>query len=120
MKKDQIHPLIHVFGLGVIGLVTAIAYKLTFMWMYDRYMSADSYYSHGFLVPFVSLFFIYQQRDRLRQTEQKLNIVGVYIVLFALFLHVLGTVLYIFSISGFSIFFLIMDFQSVISNPADF
>ena len=108
MKKNKIDSLIHIFGLAVIGVLVAMAYKLTFLWMYDRYMGADSYYSHGFLVPFVSLFFIYKQMDRLRQTEQKMNMVGVYIVFFALFLHVLGTVLYIFSISGFSIFFLII------------
>jgi exosortase len=108
MKKNNTYPLTHIFGLAVIGVLIAIAYKLTFLWMYDRYMGADSYYSHGFLVPFVSLFFIFQQRDRLRQTEQKTSMIGVYIIFFALFLHILGTILYIFSISGFSIFFLVI------------
>jgi exosortase len=108
MKKNNTYPLTHIFGLAVIGVLIAIAYKLTFLWMYDRYMGADSYYSHGFLVPFVSLFFIYQQRDHLRQTEQKTNMIGVYIIFFALLLHILGTVFYIFSISGFSIFFLVI------------
>lgn len=108
MKNNNTYPLTHIFGPAVIGVLIAIAYQFTFLWMYDRYMGADSYYSHGFLVPFVSLFFIYQQRDRLRQTEQKTSMIGVYIIFFALFLHLLGTVLYIFSISGFSIFFLVI------------
>lgn len=71
-------------------------------------MGADSYYSHGFLVPFVSLFLIYQLKDRLSQTEQETSIAGMYVLLFALFLHLLGTVLYIFSISGVSIFVLVI------------
>ena len=106
MKNNGFHPLTNIFGLTIISLLIAFTYKVTFLWMYQRYMGADSYYSHGFLVPFVSLFFIYQQKDRLRQTEQESSLPGLFVIGFALFLHVLGTVLYIFSISGISLFFL--------------
>ncbi len=98
----------NIYGLIIIAILIAVTYKVTFLWMYGRYMSADSYYSHGFLVPFVSLFVIYQQKDRLSQTEQKTSSSGLYILLFALLLHLLGTILYVFSISGFSIFFLVI------------
>jgi exosortase len=57
-------------------------------------------------VPLVSLFFIYQQKERLRQTEQQASLTGLFVLLFALLLHLLGTVLYVFSVSGFSLFFL--------------
>ena len=73
-------------------------------------MGSNSYYSHGFLVPFVSLFLVYLQKDQLKQTRQNSSLVGFFIIFFALFLHVLGTALYIFSISGFSIFFLGIGF----------
>ena len=106
MDKTENKRLINILGLSAVGLLVAFAYKPTFLWMYERYMGADSYYSHGFIVPLVSLFFIYLKKNRLNQAEQKVSIAGLVMVLFALLLHVLGTVLYIFSISGFSLFFL--------------
>ncbi len=99
---------INIYGLTVVAILMVLTYRVTFLWMYARYTGADSYYSHGFLVPFISLFFIYQQKEQLRQTEQETSIAGLYIVLFALLLHLTGTILYIFSLSGFSIFFLII------------
>ncbi|HFD32708.1 MAG TPA: exosortase/archaeosortase family protein [Gammaproteobacteria bacterium] len=99
---------VNIGGLTLIGLLIAFAYHATILWMYQRYMGADSYYSHGFIVPFVSLFFIYQQKDILSKTPQKTSLAGLFILLFALLLHILGTALYIFSISGFSLFFLII------------
>lgn len=103
---QQQNKLINIVWLLVIGLCIAFAYQTTFAWMFERYMGADSYYSHGFLVPFVSLFFIYQQKEQLIQMQPEKNQAGLFVVLFALFLHILGTMLYIFSISGFSLFFL--------------
>ncbi len=99
---------IHIYGLTAVAILLAFTYKVTFLWMYERYTGADSYYSHGFLVPFISLYFIYQQKDQLNQTEQKANIAGLFVILFALLLHLVGTILYIFSISGFSLLFLII------------
>ncbi len=99
---------VNIWGLALIGVLIAFAYHTTLLWMYQRYMGADSYYSHGFIVPFVALFFIYQQKDILSRTPQKASLAGLFILLFALLLHILGTALYIFSISGFSIFFLII------------
>ncbi len=106
MKNYGLSPLANIFGLTVIGLLIAFTYKVTFLWMYERYMGADSYYSHGFLVPFVALFFIYLQKDRLRQAAQESYFPGLFVIGFALLLHTLGTVLYVFSISGISLFFL--------------
>lgn len=98
--------LVNIIGLAIIALLVAFAYQDTFIWMYDRYIGADSYYSHGFLVPLISFFYIYQQKDLLSQMEQKSSMVGLFVLIIAVILHILGTILYIFSISGFSIFFL--------------
>lgn len=99
-------PLVNILGLSIVSLLIIFLYRMTLLWMYDRYTAADSYYSHGFLVPFISLFFIYQKREQLHLYNQQSSILGLLVILFALLLHILGTVLYIFSISGFSIFFL--------------
>ena len=101
---------VHLLFLPIIFVLFIWAYDTTLQWMYDRYMGADSYYSHGFLVPFVSLFLIWQKLGTLKSLPQQQNIAGLIIIVFALVLHILGTVLYIFSISGFSIFFLVLGF----------
>lgn len=48
----------------------AVAYLVTFFptfrWMFSRFRETDSYYSHGFLVPLVSAYFIWEKRDVLR------------------------------------------------------
>jgi len=98
--------VINICGLISVGLLIAFAYKITLLWMYQRYISADSYYSHGFFVPLIVLFFIYREKERLIRVEQKSCTVGLFVIVFALFLHIMGTVLYFFSISGFSLFFL--------------
>lgn len=76
--------------------------------MFQRYMGADSYYSHGFIIPFVSLFFVWQLRDKIAAAQVRPSIAGLAIIIFALMLHIIGTLLYIFSISGFSLWFLII------------
>lgn len=95
---------------AVVFLVAAIsfAYWETLQWMYDRFMGADSYYSHGFLIPFICLFFVWQQKDQLRHMQVRVSWSGLVLVFFSLGLHLLGTTLYVFSISGFSLFFLII------------
>ena len=102
------HTLIRSFGLLTIIILTILAYQTTLEWMIDRYMGEDSYYSHGPIIPLVSLFLIYQKRDILEKISLQPNFVGLFIFLFALLLHILGTILYIFSISGFSLYFLII------------
>ncbi len=100
--------LVNIVGLIIIGLLITLTYKATLIWLFQRYIGEDSYYSHGFIVPFVSIFFIYQQKDRLKRITQQASLAGLCVVLFALLLHVLGTILYIFSLSGFSLYFLII------------
>lgn len=98
----------NILGLTIIGIIGAFLYKATLVWMFNRYTGADSYYSHGFLVPLISLYILFNQKARLAKTNQRSSITGLFIILFALLVHILGTTLYIFSISGFSIFLLII------------
>ena len=106
IKKQNM--AVNIIGLILIGVITAFAYKTTLIWMYDRYMGADSYYSHGFLVPLISLYLIYLNKEDLAKAKPQNSFLGLVILFLALFLHIVGTMLYVFSISGFSIFFLVI------------
>ena len=44
------------------------AYTPIFIWMWDRWFARDTYYSHGILIPFVSLYLIWQKRGELKRT----------------------------------------------------
>ena len=70
-------------------------------------MASDSYYSHGFIVPFVSGFFIWQKRKELKEINAVYSIWGLLLIIVSALIHVTGILLYVFSVSGFSIFFLI-------------
>jgi len=96
------------FGVFVIGLLMALAYQTTLVWLYSRYMAADTYYSHGFFVPLVSLYFLYKLKEQFITKELKMSKAGFIVILFSVILHIVGTVLYVFSVSGFSLFFLVI------------
>ena len=95
------------FGAMIVVAFIACYYDVL-VWMYGRYTGADSNYSHGFLIPFISAFFVWRKKDELDGEDISVCWWGLPLVALALVLHLLGTVLYIFAISGFSIFFLVL------------
>ncbi len=76
--------------------------------MYFRYTSDDTYYSHGFIVPFVTGFLIWQHRDILKQLPKSYSLWGLVLIFGALVLHLVSIVLYFYFSSGISIFILII------------
>jgi exosortase len=112
-------------GICVFGW----CYHDVLVWMYQRYIGADSYYSHGFLVPFITAYMIYQRREELSRLTFSGSAWGLLLIGVALFLHIAGTVLYVFLISGVSIIFLVFGISlllfgaratSIISFPLAF
>ena len=85
-----------------------MSYHDVLIWMYKRYMSPDSYYSHGFIIPLVSGFLIWQKRKELKEEETGFSRSGLFLIISAVLIHVVGTIIYVFSLSGFSVFLLIM------------
>ena len=104
---------------GIISLCCLIlfCYVDVLKWIFNRYISPDSYYSHGFLIPFVSLFLIWQDREHLHEVTFTSSKLGLILICFSLLLHVSGTVIYIYSVSGFSLFFLIIGLTLFLFGP---
>ncbi|MCK5913815.1 MAG: exosortase [Desulfuromusa sp.] len=115
--KNNSNTVIYLFLSIIIGLFV-IGYYDIFQWMYGRYMGADSYYSHGFLVPFVSGYLIWLQREELAQVQKKGSWVGLLLIVAAVLIHIFGTVIYIFSVSGFSIWILIVGISLFLYGTA--
>ncbi|MEQ8765239.1 MAG: exosortase/archaeosortase family protein [Planctomycetota bacterium] len=53
-----------VTGLVLVALLGA-TYAETFYWMVDRWLAPSSYYSHGFIVPLVSIWMVWKERQKL-------------------------------------------------------
>lgn len=89
--------------------VMIIAYFPTLIWMFDRWWVRDSYYSHGILIPAVSIFLIYQIKDELAKIEFKESPWGMRLIIAGVALHLLASHpnVRVYFVSGFSMLFVI-------------
>ena len=81
-------PLFQFFTLG--ALVFVLYYSVIVELVHDWII--DDNYSHGFLIPLVSAFFIWQKRDRLRAMQRKPNDVGLVIVVLGLLMFIVANI----------------------------
>ena len=88
---------------SLLGLGFIACYYPTFQWLNYKYSTPDSYYSHGYLIPFVVLYLIYVKKKDLREIQLSSDISGLYTIIFALLIHILGVFAEINFVSGFSI-----------------
>lgn len=102
MKEKQIQDRKYIILWGLLILSFIVCYFSTFQWLIYKYESLNSYYSHGYLVPFVSAYFVYLRRKEISQVEIKSTLAGAGLILFALIIHVFGVLGNINFISGFS------------------
>jgi exosortase A len=95
--------------LGLIALVLFVyAYKDTFLWLVERYDNPDSHYSHGYLIPFITGWIIWQKKTELRTLQATGTVYGLYIVTLALLVHIASVWTHTFFTSGFSILLLVV------------
>lgn len=84
------------------GVFFLIIYIPTQLWMWDRWFAADSYYSHGILIPFVSAYLIWQKRTELAKTQKARSGWGLPLILMGMLAHAFGSLMRVYFISGFS------------------
>lgn len=81
--------LFHLFG----NTVEDVGGRSAFIWMVARWRDKVSFgadYSHGFLIPFVSLGVIWNKRADYFAATKKVCIVGLYVIIAALLMHWVG------------------------------
>ena len=96
-----------VVKLAVFVILIVLIYHSTFLWLYERFIAKDSYYSHGFLIPFVTGYLIWLKKEQLKNINPKYNLWGVVLIISSLLLHLLSILAEVFFVSGFSILFLV-------------
>ncbi|MEA3346487.1 MAG: exosortase/archaeosortase family protein [Candidatus Auribacterota bacterium] len=80
-----------------------VVYWPTFIWLKNRFLGVESYYTHGFLVPFVVAFLVWQKRDDLAKTPIVPLNIGLVILILSLLAHFTAFSFKVNFISGFSI-----------------
>ncbi|MBF0331136.1 MAG: exosortase/archaeosortase family protein [Candidatus Omnitrophica bacterium] len=88
-----------VFLAALVGL----AYIPTFAWMIDRWSVQDTYYSHGFLVPFISAFIVWLKRKELSTLKIDPPVWGWLVFGAGMLTYLLSGILRVYSTSGFSL-----------------
>lgn len=81
--------LFHLLG----NTVDNVSSRSAFTWMINRWgdkLSFGADYSHGFLIPFVSLGIVWYKRDEFFAAKKNICIVGLYVIVAALLLHWVG------------------------------
>jgi len=106
MNNNESLKLNYLFYLILLTAFIACYYD-TFLWLHYKYSFLDSYYSHGYLIPFISFYLIYAKRDKIKTIKFSSDIIGLVIIVFALLIHIVAVMSDINFISGFSIFFFI-------------
>lgn len=96
------------FKLIALSLLTIIAYIPTFIWMVERWSVKDTYYSHGFLVPFISLFLIWTNREALNRLKAHPAKIGWAFLIPGLLIHILSSVWQVYFSSGFALILIIV------------
>jgi exosortase len=86
-----------------VAVLLLLVYIPTFIWMWDRWFARDSYYSHGILIPFVSAYLIWNQREELSAITPSSSPWGLRIFLLGGTFHLFSAVFHIYFSSGFSL-----------------
>jgi len=84
---------------GLFLLVFSSIYKP----LISRFSVSDSYYSHGFMIPFICLYLIWAKRSRLKSIEIKPSSFGIIFIVGGLLFHTVGVFLKINFVSYFSL-----------------
>jgi exosortase len=98
MKTNRV-----IIELTLLAALIGCIYYSTFVWLYERYIAVDSYYSHGFLVPLVSGVLIWLKKKELSLVPVKFSGIGLLLVVLSIFVHLLCIFTEVYFLSGFSI-----------------
>lgn len=78
------------FGYSTaILLLLGFTYIGNLQWLWSRWMENPDY-SHGPLIPLISLYILFQKREEVRKIEEKGSIAGIIIIFFALLFYIVS------------------------------
>lgn len=97
----------NIIKFAICSALLLIVYIPTLKWMWDRWMAHESYYSHGILIPIVSLFILWQKRSVFSKNLISSSASGLAIIFTGVIIHLVCATLRVYFISGFSFVFVL-------------
>ncbi len=101
MKKQ------YLIRLGIIGALVLVVYTPSFIYMFNRWTVAETYYSHGILIPFISLFIVWQKRKELAKINLKPTRKGWLLFIPGILVYILSALWTVYFSAGFSLLLVI-------------
>lgn len=93
-------------GVIIAGFV-AVLFSSTFAWLVYNWLN-NSYYSHGFLVPLISGFFLWRRRDALWPDKREPSNLGLVVLGISLVTYLIGQFWQAYHLSAFSLVLLLI------------
>ena len=93
---------------GLILCLLGVIYYPTFIWMWQRWFAADSYYAHGPLIIVVSGVLIWRKRQEIARTTVSSSKLGLVLLLSGLVLHIVSASTRVYFSSGYSFFIVLL------------
>ena len=97
-------PLKWFIPIALLGYV----YFPSFVWLYDRWVARDSYFAHGFLIPVISVYWIWKKRKDLARLTPKSEWRALPVIVLVFLMQVAASVLRIYFVSCFTFVSLIL------------
>lgn len=104
-REDPVHrisPVAWGVALAVIVLL-GFAFRVPLGWMYERWIGAESYYSHGFLVPIVAVYLIWRDRYALAALPRGRSLFGLALLVLGLMIYLLSGMMVVFFTAVFGL-----------------
>ncbi len=94
--------------LGFILLLLGFIYHPVFIWMWQRWFAANSYYAHGPLIPIISGVLIWLKRQKLANTSVMSSKLGLGLLIAGLLLHAVSGFARVYFSSAYSLFIVLL------------
>ncbi|EKD26690.1 MAG: hypothetical protein ACD_79C01060G0001 [uncultured bacterium] len=101
MKKSDF------FLFSALAVLFLLFFSPIYKPLYYRFTAFNSYYSHGFLVPFISIYLAWRKRDILKTIPVIENKIGLYIIICGIILFT-GSRLFVLNIVSYIAFFAVI------------
>lgn len=102
----------------LLAFLFALTYLPTFKWMQQRFSAVETYYEHGYLVPFIVGWLVFRKKDKLIKAPSGTHIGGLWLVIAGLLLHVVGLSSEIKFVSGFSMIIVLLGMSLYLLGKA--
>ena len=107
-KASHVWLKLSIAKTGLIVCLLGIIYYPTFIWIWQRWFAADSYYAHGPLIAVVSGVLIWLKRREIAKTALSSSRLGLAFLLVGLVLHIVSASARVYFSSGYSFFIVLM------------